>query len=302
MEIRRRYLLQIAGKPILMDNPITIGDFAEEYKARAANAVTSPRTFSLLMTAFKKLLFVTGSSLLLLELSLRHADMLIALHKFCKRSSVNCYIRFLKIIMNKAVAWEYLAENPFGKSKKLKESKEPPRFIPPDWVMPFLQDIKDLSRCRLLAAYIFSGRRRSELWSLRWENIRLEEAEYYIESANSKSNVSRWYPMHPMFKSVLFAIGPKPSGRVFAEWAVPTAITLMAKQELRAGGYPDLSLHKVRHTFAILLKEKGVDLDTIGKLLGHSNRSATEIYAHITEKRQRVALSAIPCGTLTLVQ
>ena len=48
------------------------------------------------------------------------------------------------------------------------------------------------------------------------------------------------------------------------------------------------------------LKEGGVDLDTIGSLLGHSDRSATEIYAHITDNRQRAALSAIPCGKVVL--
>ena len=43
-----------------------------------------------------------------------------------------------------------------------------------------------------------------------------------------------------------------------------------------------------------------MDLDTIGSLLGHSDRSATEIYAHITDNRQRAALSAIPCGKVVL--
>lgn len=73
-----------------------------------------------------------------------------------------------------------------------------------------------------------------------------------------------------------------------------------SQKALEQGGYPNLSLHKLRHTFATLLKEGGVDLDTIGSLLGHSDRSATEIYAHITDNRQRAALSAIPCGKVVL--
>ena len=69
---------------------------------------------------------------------------------------------------------------------------------------------------------------------------------------------------------------------------------------LRRAGVRKVSFHTLRHTFATLLKEGGVDLDTIGSLLGHSDRSATEIYAHITDNRQRAALSAIPCGKVAL--
>lgn len=98
----------------------------------------------------------------------------------------------------------------------------------------------------------------------------------------------------------MLAIGEKESGPVFEKWKKVTSITAVIKKELKAGGYPDLSLHKLRHTFATLLKEHGVDLDTIGDLLGHSNRSATEIYAHITPTRQRTALSAIPCEDIAL--
>ena len=104
---------------------------------------------------------------------------------------------------------------------------------------------------------------------------------------------------HAPYVQVL-AIGEKESGPVFEKWKRVTSITAVIKKELKAGGYPDLSLHKLRHTFATLLKEHGVDLDTIGDLLGHSNRSATEIYAHITPTRQRTALSAIPCEDIAL--
>lgn len=43
--------------------------------------------------------------------------------------------------------------------------------------------------------------------------------------------------------------------------------------------------HTLRHTHASLLMEKGVDIDTISRRLGHSNSKITrEIYLHVTEK------------------
>lgn len=76
--------------------------------------------------------------------------------------------------MNKAVDWNYLKTNPFHGYKKLKERKELPLFIPSEEIAAFLERITDIDERRLLTAYIFSGRRRSELWGLRWENINFE--------------------------------------------------------------------------------------------------------------------------------
>lgn len=299
-EIRRRYLQQLAGTPIHSGSMITVGEFTDEYMEWASKAIKSPNTVNNASLAIKKLIAITKRSLLLSDVHPKHIDLLIAANRDHKSSSINFYIRFSRIVLNKAVAWGYIKENPFRSVRYLREDIEPPRFIPPNEVMNFLNGIHDIDNRRIITAFIFSGRRRSELLALRWENIRMKKEEYLIESTISKSNVSRWYPMHPMFKAVLLAIGEKESGLVFGKWKRLNSVTAIIKKELRAGGYPDLSLHKLRHTFATLLKEHGIDLDTIGDLLGHSSRSATEIYAHITPTRQRAALSTIPCESIAL--
>jgi site-specific recombinase XerD len=62
----------------------------------------------------------------------------------------------------------------------------------------------------------------------------------------------------------------------------------------RLAGITDASAHTLRHTFASYLAMAGVDLYTIAKLLGHSDVSTTQIYAHLLPDTLRNAVNKLP--------
>ena len=157
-------------------------------------------------------------------------------------------------------------------------------------------------RCVVYTMF-YSGCRINELVQLTVDDVDLIRNTITIRNPKSHSNKRRIIPISKKLKSILLEyltirIGEdtedsffvlKRSGRI-SDSTINKAIHEGA---IKAGIDRQITNHIIRHTFASLLAEKGIDLKRIQELLGHSNLEVTNIYLHASPRSLREAVNLI---------
>ncbi len=74
----------------------------------------------------------------------------------------------------------------------------------------------------------------------------------------------------------------------------PDSILHMLHRVLDRAGLPHIRFHDLRHTFAMLALQNGVDIKTVSGMLGHYSAGFTlDTYTHVTTQAQRQAAKTI---------
>ncbi|MBC9867532.1 MAG: tyrosine-type recombinase/integrase [Opitutae bacterium] len=155
-------------------------------------------------------------------------------------------------------------------------------------------------RDRLVLELLYgAGLRVSELASLNYGMIDIPSG---VARIRGKGNKERLCPLGKIAVLVLekFRREYAPS----AGWADPVVlgnrkkrirvrqVQLIVKKYLALADLPmDLSPHKIRHSFATHLLNRGADLRLVQDLLGHASLSTTQVYTHVTLDRLKEAHS-----------
>ena len=83
---------------------------------------------------------------------------------------------------------------------------------------------------------------------------------------------------------------PSPNGGPIS----PDSVNNMLKRVLERPGIPKVRFHDLRHTFATIALQNGVDIKTVSGMLGHFSAGFTlDTYAHVTTAAQKEAAQTI---------
>jgi integrase len=208
--------------------------------------------------------------------------------------TVNRHLATVRAMFSKALKWElYEGRNPAASPNMLREVHRD-KFLSPAETQALVKALdadKDQTAAAALALLIVTGARRSEAMLARWANVDL--ARGLLTVPRSKSGRTRHIPLSPFAAAILqrqLARRQADNPHVFPSHKVPgkplEGLRGVWTRAKKAAGLPqDLRIHDLRHSFASALANLGTPLNEIGTLLGHSQLSTTQRYAHHSPER-----------------
>ena len=132
----------------------------------------------------------------------------------------------------------------------------------------------------------FTGLAYIDVSSLKDSNIVVMNGRKWIMTKRQKTGI----PTNVILLDIAEAILKKYEGKCKNNAVLP----IISNQKMNAylkeiadlcGIKKQLTFHMARHTFATMTLSKGVPMESVSKMLGHTNIKTTQIYARITNKK-----------------
>lgn len=211
------------------------------------------------------------------------------------KATINRYLQLVRGMFYRAIDWEmYHKANPL---RKVRFYREEPcrRLLTQDEVKRIIEAAEAIAakpRSRLQRVFpdmirlaVNTGLRKSEILNLRWSDVRGDKI-----TVKGKGERTRTVPLNDEARRV---IERQTRRDAFVFGAPPMDLTSTFRRTvegIRKGAGLDWHFHLLRHYFGSTLLAQGVDIVTVGSLLGHSRITTSLIYAHTDERRRREAV------------
>lgn len=222
-----------------------------------------------------------------------------------KVSTLRAFFKYLCVKMKQ------IPENPMEELESPKLKKSLPKYLTLDESVQLLESIGGRDKERdyaIITLFLNCGLRLSELCSLNYTDIKSDGTLTVTGKGNKERTiylnemcidaVKDYMKVRPVDgvkdKNALFLSGRK--NRIS-----PKTVQHLVEKYIEKSGLGDrgFSTHKLRHTAATLMYQKGgVDVLLIKDILGHENLATTEIYTHIVDSQLKNAVESNPLNKL----
>lgn len=153
----------------------------------------------------------------------------------------------------------------------------------------------------MLATLAFTGVRKTELLNLDWSDIDFGTRTITVRQGKGKKD--RKIPIIPPLDEYLWNYLqerlPLSNQSIFisdhgTRISSSNYHVIFKRYVRKAGLDSKISSHKIRHTFATLMYQNGVDIKTIKELLGHEDLNTTNIYTHCSVQHLKQEVQKFP--------
>ena len=182
-----------------------------------------------------------------------------------------------------------------------------------DEVRRFLIQAKKNDFFEMALVELSTGLRRGELCALQWDDLNLRTGALHVRrqavhingglhiSVPKTKSSDRTIVLPPAVTAVLAALKEKtdsiwifPSPVKEGEPMDPQSVYRKMRKVLDRAECKQIRFHDLRHTFATLALENGMDVKTLSAIIGHVSSATTiDIYSHITDAMQLQAANRI---------
>ena len=186
------------------------------------------------------------------------------------------------------------------------------KTLPVEQLTSFLREAKESGVFEMYYIELATGLRRGELLGLKWEDIDFKHANLRVKRQIARINgevveaplkTKNAYRMLPLAEDTIAVLKEQKKKAGGSPWVFPSptggpispdSVLHMLHRVLKRAGLPRVRFHDLRHTFATLALQNGVDIKTVSGMLGHFSAGFTlDTYAHVTTAAQKEAAKAM---------
>lgn len=194
--------------------------------------------------------------------------------------------------------WNLTDNNPFDLVKLPSDNTKRVRFVREeemDKIYQALSQAKYLWMRDYVVVACETGLRRRNMCEMRWKHVDFKNGQITFDVTETKNGKPLMIPMSDNVLNILTQKYNKNKrgvvflnnhGRAIHKEYLTTLFTKL----MRSIGIEDLRIHDLRHDFCSKLVQKGVPLNVVMELAGHSDISQTLRYAHLQPKQKREAI------------
>lgn len=207
----------------------------------------------------------------------------------CSTVTIDNTRRYLSSFFQFLEDEELILKNPLKKIKKIKQKKALKKPFSYEEIERLKLNCKDKLEIALVEFLISTGVRANELVNLKIADINMQENEVKILGKGNKERAVYLNSSAKIRVCDYISSKKKDSDYLFSKSCSPfNNLTgdhirnVIKKLGIRAG-IEDVHPHRFRRTCATIAHKRGMPIEEISKMLGHSNLTTTQIYVSVDD-------------------